>query len=654
MKKIFISLAILITLQSLSFSPPKPSANIKPGPYYGQYHTIPLSDISPDGWLKELLLRQRDGLGLHHAESGYPYNTCLWAGQIPKGGNLSGQSWWPYEQTGYLVDGLYRCGLALKDTALISIGRRNIDFVLANPRANGQLGVDAIAGTQWPFSVFVRSMMADYDATQNPQILDALTKHFLALHKDNWNDREVCVIESMCWTYGQTGDERLISQAEHIWSSFITNQSKSSVVFHADRMIAADSVYGHGVSVSEIGKQPAILYLYTGKKEYAQAATGFFNAVTRDHGLVDGIPSSSESLAGKKPEGQHETCDISDYTWSIGYLMMATGDSKWGDQIERGIFNAGLGAISKDFKSHEYFSSPNQVFATQTSSPAGRQRKGWWPRQAYRPGFDTECCSGNVHRMFPNYVSRLWLKDSEEGLVAALYGPNTLTTKVGKQQVSLTVTEKTDYPFYGKIVFKLKLSKPSQFPFSLRIPAWAKDATVKVNGVTTKAAVIAGSFFTLNQTFKTGDIITLDMPMQVNEETPVAGGVSLTRGPLLFSLNIKEDKIAITDQFKTSAAFPAWDLKPASPWNYSLVLSDKFTQADIKVITHPVKGFPWLPENAPIRIIVSGRQIPEWQSSEMTPALPKPNFQVQKKENIELVPDGATRIRLSIFPVVHF
>lgn len=169
-----ILLLIIWAFVSMSNIHFKLAENARPASYYGVFRNLPLSDITPSDWLKEILLRQKNGLGLHHAESGYPYNTCLWAGQIPKGGNPQGQSWWPYEQSGYLVDGLYRCGLALGDTSLINLGRRNIDFVLANPRSIGQLGLPVIGNTQWPFSVFVRTMMANYDETQNPSILNAL------------------------------------------------------------------------------------------------------------------------------------------------------------------------------------------------------------------------------------------------------------------------------------------------------------------------------------------------------------------------------------------------------------------------------------------------------------------------------------------------
>ena len=115
--------------------------------------------------------------------------------------------------------------------------------------------------------------------------------------------------------------------------------------------------------------------------------------------LVDGINSSSEALAGNDPLASHETCDVSDYTWTLGYYLMTTGDGQWADRIEKGIFNGGLGSITKDFKSMQYFSCPNQVIATGNSNHNGFKHGLTW--MAYRPIHETECCIGNLHRWFP-------------------------------------------------------------------------------------------------------------------------------------------------------------------------------------------------------------------------------------------------------------
>ncbi len=622
--------------------------------YFGKYHPMPIVNVKPEGWLKEILTRQKDGLGIHHAESGYPFNTCLWAGTIPTLKNVHTPSWWPYEQCAYMVDGLYRCGLAIGDTVLTNLGQRNHDFILNNPQDNGQLGLSLINNTQWPFTVFVRSLMANYDASHNPAILDALTKHFLSLHNDKWDGRDVCIIESMCWTYSHTKDKRLLAKAEHIWADFQTQKSKTGTVFKMANMINSDSVHGHGVTCAELGKQPAILYLYTGKEVYKKAAEGFFKALIRDHMLVDGVPSSAltemENLGGKHAESPHETCDIIDYSWSMGYLLQATGNSDWGDKIERCIFNAGFGAISKDFRSLQYFSSPNQIIAASKNPISAKEHLEYGDRWAYRPGGEPACCSGNVHRMFPNFLSGLWLSDNENGIVASQYAPNVLHAKVGKNQVDATVSELTNYPFYGKIVFKLNVSKATKFPFTFRIPEWAEGATYSINNGKS-IEVKAGGFHTINQVFKSGDEIVLNLPLQVKKETPVAGGVSLTRGPLLFSLNIKEDAKPISYQLKTSANFPAWEIKPATAWNYTLSLKDMFEKSDIKVVESKLSGFPFDTDNSPIKLIVQGKPILKWNSTKVSPSLPNADFETGEAQSLELVPSGSTRLRLSIFPI---
>ena len=66
-------------------------------------------------------------------------------------------------------------------------------------------------------------------------------------------------------------------------------------------------------------------------------------------------------------------------------MLMATGDVKWADKMESAVYNAALGAINKDFKALQYFSSPNQLLATEKSSMAPYGEEGL-SRQAYRPG----------------------------------------------------------------------------------------------------------------------------------------------------------------------------------------------------------------------------------------------------------------------------
>lgn len=632
-------LSILLGLESVYCQ-----STEKKGTSFKSFHEVSISEITPKGWLEEWLIRQRNGLGTHRAESGHPYNTGMWTTIIPKGKNPATKYWWAYEQTAYMIDGLYRCGLLLKDSALISFGKANIDYVLAHPRSNGRLGPDCLGDNQWALSIFIRALMADYSETKDPKILQALTNHFWAL-PDKLVNRQTCIIESMCWTYQHTGDSRLLEKAQQIWKTF--NEHPANKNYRHACMIAGGSIKDHGVTVAEVGKQPVFLYNITGNIDYLNASIGFFEGVRKRHELVDGIPSAYEFLGGKKPEELHEVCDISDFTWSYGNLLLTTGEAKWGDRIEKAVFNAGMGAISKDFKSHQYFSAPNQLMATQNSSIATRYGEEAKSRQAYRPGFDTECCSGNVHRIIPNYAARLWMKDKDNGIVSAMYAPSVLHTTL-PNKVQVTIEEVTNYPFSDTILFRMNPSSPVSFPFIMRIPEWCKDASVQVNGKKISTPK-AGSFFTIERMFNAGDEIKLILPMSVRTEISEYNGVSIHRGPLLFSLFIQEDAVKITNQEKTSESFPAYDIKPASVWNYAF--NEKMLQ-QIKVQEKKVKGFPWDTGNSPIILKMKGFRVPEWQATTTTPPLPEKGFKVSKAENVEMVPTGSTRIRMCVFPTV--
>ena len=103
-----------------------------------------IADITPKGWLLEFLERQKTGLTGHPEALSYPYNTCLWAGEIPRNGDY-GQDWWRYEQTAYYTDGLLRLGYLLDDEELIAKGEAGITYTLSHAQSNGRLGSSVIS-----------------------------------------------------------------------------------------------------------------------------------------------------------------------------------------------------------------------------------------------------------------------------------------------------------------------------------------------------------------------------------------------------------------------------------------------------------------------------------------------------------------------------
>jgi DUF1680 family protein len=284
--------------------------------------------------------------------------------------------------------------------------------------------------------------------------------------------------------------------------------------------------------------------------------------------LVDGIPSASEVYRGTTALDAHETCDISDHMWAWSYLLKATGDGIWADRIERACFNAGFGAVKKDWKAVQYFSSPNQVIATDDSSPVPYidESKAW---MAYRPnpGERVACCAGNVQRFFPNYMIAMWMTDQGGGLAATLYGASTVHAKVGARQESIRIRQETDYPFGDEIHLTLNLTRPVHFCLSLRIPAWCKDPSLFLNGTALAAPEVRNGFARLDRRFSPQDRLTLKLAMGAKITHCADNGVCIERGPLVFSLPVKEQWTAVVTPKWSTKEFPQWTARPTTAWN---------------------------------------------------------------------------------------
>ena len=120
-----------------------------------------------------------------------------------------------------------------------------------------------------------------------------------------------------------------------------------------------------------------------------------------------------------------------------------------------------------------------------------------------------------------------------------LYTPAQAKLSVGND-VPLTIRQETDYPNSGRIRLQLDPARPVKFPLQLRIPAWARGASVTVNGEPAAGAVKPGAFFAVNREWKPGDQVRLDLPMPwrlVKGRQRQAGRVAVMRGPQLFCLN---------------------------------------------------------------------------------------------------------------------
>ena len=174
----------------------------------------------------------------------------------------------------------------------------------------------------------------------------------------------------------------------------------------------------------------------------------------------------------------------------------------------------------------------------------------------------------------------------------------------------------------------------------------------------------------IQRTWSNGDVITLDLPMEltlrqweVNNKS-----VSVNYGPLTLSLKIAEryEKLdskatAIGDSKWQEGAdatkWPTFEIYPESPWNYALYLTRQNPLQNLKVVkkSWPTDNFPFTAGAVPIEVHAKGQRVPSWKIDRygLCGVLPDEKaLKDNKVEDIVLIPMGAARLRISSFPVV--
>lgn len=624
---------------------------------------LPVGKVKPEGWVKRYLELQRDGL------TGKLGEISAWL-------NKENNAWlneggeWGWEEVPYWLKGYGNLAYILEDSNMIDEAKIWIEAAINSQTDDGYFGpINLRNGNRelWANMIMLWCLQSYYEYSGDNRVIDLMTRYFKwqmtvpdeAFLKDYWEHLRVADnIYSIYWLYNITGDGFLLDLAEKVHHA------------GADWTQEDSNPNWHNVNIAQGFREPATYYMLSGDSAHLHATYKSFNLIRRTFGQVPGGMFGADENARMgyiDPRQGTETCGFVEQMSSDEMLLRYTGDPFWAEHCEDVAFNSYPAAVMPDFKSLRYITSPNQVVSDSKNHKPGIDNAG--PFLAMNP-FSSRCCQHNHAQGWPYFAENLILASADNGVAAAIYSACKAEVKVGDGEgVLVNITEETNYPFEENIKFTFNTPQSVKFPFYLRIPTWAKNPTIMVNGQKVGTKIENGKYLRIDRTWENGDKVEITFPMtltyrqwQVNQNS-----VSVNYGPLTLSLKIDEEykkvdskESAIWDSKWQATAdpsqWPSYEIYPQSAWNYALILNEKdyFTDFSITKKAWPDDNYPFTLESCPIEVQAYGRKISSWTIDKhgLCGVLPQTDSKKSDvKEKIQLIPMGAARLRIASFPV---
>jgi DUF1680 family protein len=633
------------------------------------YIELPLGAIKPEGWLREMLIRQKNG-ATGNLDKLYPSVMGKRNGWL--GGD--GDQW---ERGPYWIDGLLPLAYILNDKELVAKVKPWIEWTIKSQQPDGYFGpakdYSPEPGIQrdnshdwWPKIVMLKVLMQYYSATGDKRVINLLTNYFkyqlkeLPTHPlDHWSFwaryRAGDNLMVVYWLYNITGDKFLLDLAELLHKQTF---DYTGSFLNTDLLARKGSI--HGVNLAEGMKEPIIYYQRHTEKKYLDATEKSYADLRKYDGMVNGMFGGDESLHGNNPTQGSELCTAVEEMFTLENTLAITGDVNYADHLERIAFNALPAQVDQNLTDRQYFQQANQVMVSQADRNFDINHSGTDLCYGLLTGY--ACCTSNMHQGWPKFVQNLWYATADKGIAALVYSPSEAKISVANGTV-VNMKEETDYPFSGNIKFTLNINSksPAAFPFDLRIPEWCKKAVIKVNGKVEQEPE-GDRVIKLNRQWKSGDVVELELPMHIRQNRWYEKSVSVERGPLVYALKIGQDIRKVNnpkDTINYGSTF--YEVRPTTPWNFGLISTpeDKLDERYKVEETGKVANYPWTVDAAPIVIKTTGREIPSWKLyDDMAGPLPYSNIYnenepVQPDQQITLIPYGCTKLRISEFPLVN-
>ena len=251
-------------------------------------------------------------------------------------------------------------------------------------------------------------------------------------------------------------------------------------------------------------------YFVLGNEKYLRAAKNGFEFVRTTQSFATGGwgPNEEFRKPGSGDLGESLTKTHASFETPCGsyghfkitrYLLRTTKDSRYGDSMERVLYNCILGALPIEKDGYGFYYSDYNNDGTKVYHP-----HTW------------HCCTGTFSQITADYGISAYFHDAG-GVYVNLYVPSRVAWNGAGGRV--TLTQKTNYPHESASQIEVATEKDMAFPVYLRIPAWAGAKTaIAVNGKRVSLSPAPGQFARVERTWKNGDRIEIEFEMATTLE----------------------------------------------------------------------------------------------------------------------------------------
>ena len=531
------------------------------------FEWLPLGQVKPTGWIRQQMLTDlHEGFAGHldelcHEASSGIFTDHRNSAHSQNSVNIENNNWWNGETEGNWRNGQLMMAFLAEDPASMAKAKTFVDRILASQDTDGYLGVFAPdirftrAGELWTQACLFRGLLAYYEFTGDRRVFDAVRRAVdLTIGRFSQQSapipfdytisgqglsHDLMFSDVAEWLYAQTGDVRYRDFTVLLYETLSRDTPGADTSLSS--LLKPDQPFvNHGANTFEALRVPIWLAVATGRQDFARASANALTKLLRYEELT-GSDVSEEDIKDLAPDPSttlYEYCATKEIQFSLQCALQKSGDAELADHVERIWFNAAQGARLPDGKAVSYLTFDNRLHCDGLA-PDGARRE---TRNKYSPTHTdvAVCCNPNATQVSPLFVRGMWMRHTQGGLVAALYGPCTVTTQVNGKAVS--IEEFTAYPFHYSVTFRVRTDSAVRFPIFLRNPAWSQNTEVSSAGA--KIERMDG-YWKVEKLWSGEDHIALTLKPEVRSTRSINGEYALQYGPLLFAQPVPATKTVV-------------------------------------------------------------------------------------------------------------